>query len=72
MRKSGFDQIILEVSLLFYIGFGMQLMGFAAVGLCLFAGLSNGDYSKTELAQLVAGALLFYGGNFLKAKAHSS
>jgi hypothetical protein len=40
---------------LFYIGFGMQLMGFASVGLCLFAGLQKGDYGQLELIQLMGG-----------------
>ena len=52
----------------FYIGLGMQLVGFASVGLCLFAGLAKGDYGQLELIQLVGGSLLFYIGTFLKGK----
>lgn len=52
----------------FYIGLGMQLIGFASVGLCLFAGLAKGDYGQLELIQLVGGSLLFYIGTFLKGK----
>ena len=52
----------------FYLGFGMQLIGFASVGLCLFAGLSKGDYGQLELIQLVGGALLFYLGQLIKTK----
>lgn len=54
--------------MLFYIGFGLQLIGFASVGLCLFAGLNKGDYGQLELIQLVGGALLFYSGHFIKVK----
>lgn len=54
--------------MLFYIGLGMQLIGFASVGLCLFAGLSKGDYGQLELIQLVGGSLLFYLGSFVKNK----
>jgi hypothetical protein len=50
----------------FYSGLGMQLVGFASVGLCLFAGLSKGDYGKLELIQLVGGSLIFYVGTFVK------
>lgn len=56
----------------FYIGLGMQLMGFASVGLCLFAGLSKGDYGQLELIQLVGGAFLFYVGQFVKVKGGES
>jgi hypothetical protein len=52
----------------FYIGLGMQLIGFTSVGLCLFAGLSKGDYGQMELIQLVGGSLLFYLGTFVKGK----
>lgn len=55
-------------NMLFYIGFGLQLIGFASVGLCLFSGLNKGDYGQLELIQLVGGALLFYGGHFVKVK----
>jgi len=37
----------------FYIGLGLQLIGFASVGLCLFSGISKGDYGQLELVQLV-------------------
>lgn len=46
----------------------MQLSGIAAVGLCLFAGIKNGDYSHFELAQLVLGSFLFYVGHYLKGR----
>lgn len=52
----------------FYLGLGMQLIGFASVGLCLFAGLRNGDYGRLELIQLVGGSLIFYVGTFVKSK----
>ncbi len=56
---------------LFYTALGLQLSGMAAVGLCLFAGLKNGDYGKIELAQLILGSFFFYVGSYLKGKAHS-
>lgn len=52
----------------FYLGLGMQLVGFASVGLCLFAGLIKGDYGKFELIQLIGGSLLFYVGTFVRNK----
>jgi hypothetical protein len=52
----------------FYLGLGMQLMGFSSVGLCLFAGLSKGDYGQLELIQLIGGSLLFYLGTYFKGK----
>jgi threonine/homoserine/homoserine lactone efflux protein len=54
--------------MVFYIGFGMQLMGFTFVGLCLFAGINKGDYGQLELLQLVGGSLLFYLGHFVKSR----
>ena len=56
---------------LFYIGTGMQLFGLAAVGLCFFAGVKNGDYGQLELAQLIIGSLVFYIGHYLKGKSAS-
>ena len=55
----------------FYFGLGLQLIGFSLTGLCLFAGMSKGDYGQMELLQLVGGSLLFYFGNFLKSKGRS-
>jgi hypothetical protein len=52
--------------MVFYLGLGMQLVGFSSVGLCLFAGMSKGDYGKLELFQLIGGSLAFYIGTFLK------
>ena len=52
----------------FYLGTGMQLIGFSCVGLCLFAGLDKGDYGQLELIQLVGGSLLFYLGQIIKTK----
>lgn len=54
--------------MVFYLGLGMQLVGFASVGLCLFAGLTKGDYGRLELLQLVGGSFMFYIGTFLKNK----
>jgi hypothetical protein len=58
--------------LFFYIGLGLQLVGFASVGLCLFAGLNKGDYGQIELIQLVGGSLTFYLGAFLKGRGASA
>lgn len=55
----------------FYIGLGLQLIGFASVGLCLFAGMSKGDYGQLELIQLVGGSLIFYLGAFVKGRGQS-
>jgi hypothetical protein len=52
----------------FYVGLGMQLFGFSAVGLCLFSGIKNGDYGRLELLQLVGGSLIFYLGHFIKGR----
>lgn len=54
--------------MMFYIGFGLQLIGFTSVGLCLFSGMAKGDYGQLELIQLVGGSLLFYLGHFLKGR----
>lgn len=54
--------------MLFYIGLGLQLIGFTSVGLCLYSGINKGDYGQLELIQLVGGAALFYGGHFIKVK----
>jgi hypothetical protein len=58
--------------MIFYLGLGMQLFGFAAVGLCLFSGVSQGDYGRIELAQLVGGSLFFYLGHFVKNRYSSN
>ncbi len=57
--------------MLFYIGFGIQLVGFASVGLCLFAGINKGQYGQLEFVQLVMGSLMFYFGQFIRAKGDS-
>jgi hypothetical protein len=56
---------------MFYFATGMQLTGFASVGLCLFSGMKNGDYGRLELAQFVFGAFLFYVGHYLKGRSQS-
>lgn len=52
----------------FYILTGLQLIGFSMVGLCLFKGITTGDYDKLQLAQFVSGNFLFYIAHILKAK----
>jgi hypothetical protein len=52
----------------FYLGLSMQLFGFTSVGLCLYSGLTTGDYGKIELAQFVLGSFVFYLGTFVKNK----
>lgn len=54
--------------MLFYIGLGLQLVGLASVGLCLFSGMAKGDYGQLELIQLVGGSFIFYLGAFVKNK----
>jgi hypothetical protein len=56
---------------MFYAGLGMQLFGLAAVGLCFFSGIKNGDYGHLELAQLVIGSFVFYAGNYLKGRSQN-
>jgi len=58
--------------MLFYIGLGLQLIGFASVGLCLFSGISVGDYDKLALFQFIGGSAVFYLGHFFKAKGSPS
>lgn len=55
-------------TLVFYFGFALQLMGFTFVGLCLYSGVTAGDYGKIELAQLVGGSFFFYFGTVLKSR----
>jgi hypothetical protein len=55
--------------LFFYLGLGLQLVGFTSVGLCLFAGMKAGDYGRVELAQFLLGMFLFYTGNYLRNRA---
>lgn len=50
----------------FWIGLALQLVGFATVGLCLFAGLTKGDYGHLELAQFLGGSAVFYIGSAVK------
>ena len=45
----------------FYILTGLQLIGFSMVGLCLFKGITTGDYDKLQLAQFVSEKLLLHG-----------
>lgn len=52
----------------FYLGLGMQLVGFSSVGLCLFSGMTKGDYGKLELIQFIGGSFVFYLGTFFKNK----
>jgi hypothetical protein len=52
----------------FYLGLSLQLIGFSAVGLCLFGGINKGDYGKLELAQLIFGSFIFYVGTFIKGR----
>jgi hypothetical protein len=54
--------------MLFYIGLGLQLVGFASVGLCLFSGIEKGNYGQLEFLQLVGGSLVFYVGTYIKGK----
>lgn len=53
----------------FYIGLAMQLIGFSSVGLCLFAGMSQGNYGYLELYQFIGGSAVFYIGSVIKSRA---
>jgi hypothetical protein len=55
--------------MMFYTGFGLQLIGLTAVTLCLFSGVNKGQYGQLEFLQLVGGSLSFYIGHFLRGKA---
>ncbi|AYF45922.1 hypothetical protein BALOs_2939 [Halobacteriovorax sp. BALOs_7] len=50
----------------FWLGLALQLIGFASVGLCLFAGLQKGDYEMLELYQFIIGSAVFYIGHMIK------
>jgi len=52
----------------FYIGLGLQLIGFASVGLCLFSGIDKGNYGQIEFLQLIGGSLMFYLGTYIKGR----
>lgn len=52
----------------FYIGLGLQLVGFASVTLCLYSGLTTGDYGQLELIQFLGGAGVFYIGTAIRSK----
>ena len=54
--------------MLFFVGLGLQLLGLTFVGLCLFAGITKGDYGYTELIEFVGGGLTFYLGAFLSKR----
>lgn len=54
--------------MIFYMGLGLQLIGFASVGLCLFSGMNKGNYGQLEFVQLVGGSLVFYLGQFIRSK----
>jgi hypothetical protein len=54
--------------MIFYMGLGLQLIGFASVGLCLFSGMNKGNYGQLEFLQLVGGSLVFYLGQFVRSK----
>ena len=54
--------------IIFYIGLGMQIFGLTSVGLCFFSGISQGDYGRLELFQLVGGSFIFYLGNYFKGR----
>lgn len=51
---------------LFYLGLFMQLFGMASVGICLVAGINQGDYGRLELIQFIGGSFIFYLGHFIK------
>ncbi len=56
------------VSVGFYLGLAMQLIGFSSVGLCLYAGMLKGDYGHLELVQFIGGSAVFYIGSVIKSR----
>ena len=54
--------------MIFYIALGLQLVGLSTVSLCLFTGITQGDYGRGELLQLVGGSALFYLGQLIKTR----
>ena len=62
---------IKEMKMSFYFGLALQLIGFASVGLCLFAGLTKGDYGHLELVQFLGGSAIFYIGSAIKGRTAS-
>ncbi len=70
-KHVAFTKVVQENVLSFYIGLAMQLIGFASVGLCLFAGMSKGDYGHLELVQFIGGSAVFYIGTVIKSRANS-
>ena len=66
------DYYQLLSTMVFYLGFGMQLMGLACTGLCLLSGLTLGDYGRMELIQFIVGILFFYMGTALKKRCKNS
>jgi len=54
---------------MFYFGVFLQLLGMAFVSVCLFTGISQGDYGKLELLQFFWGSVLFYSGHFVRKRA---
>tara|TARA_Y100000590_G_scaffold469529_1_gene657794 strand:- start:237667 stop:237909 length:243 start_codon:yes stop_codon:yes gene_type:complete len=60
-----------DLFMMFYFGFGLQLIGLTTVGICLFSGMTKGDYGQIELVQLVGGSLIFYVGNFVRGRFQS-
>lgn len=55
--------------MVFYLFTFLQLVGFSFVGLCLFQGITSGDYDKYQLAQFLIGMVLFYVGHYFKSSA---
>jgi hypothetical protein len=53
---------------MFYFSVFMQLLGLSFVSVCLFTGISKGDYGKIELFQFIWGSLLFYSGHYLRMR----
>lgn len=52
--------------MVFYLGFGLQLIGLSSVGICFYSGMVKGDYGQLELIQLVGGSLVFYIGHYFR------
>lgn len=52
----------------YYFGLALQLIGFTAVTICLYIGLTTGDYGQLELIEFLGGAGVFYIGTAIRSK----
>ena len=56
----------------FHLGRGLQLVGMSLVGLCMVAGIHQGDYGRADLARFLGGILAFLLGSLIKGRGRPS